>query len=46
MGVPGDAQVVCLPSQYVDLGLHVFADFNSMRSFGGVTLFLQLGWLR
>ena len=46
VGVPVDAQVVWLPSQYVGLGLHGFADFNSMRSFGGVTLSLQLGRVR
>ena len=46
VGVPVDAQVVWLPSEYVGLGLHGFADFNSVRSFGGVTLSLQLGRVR
>jgi len=46
VGVPVDAQVVWLPSEYVGLGLHGFADFNSLLSFAGVTLSLQLGRVR
>jgi hypothetical protein len=45
-GFPIEAQVAWLPAGFLGVGLYGFADFNRTRSFGGVTLGLQLGRVR
>jgi hypothetical protein len=46
VGVPLELQLFWRPGSLVGLGLYGFANFNSQRSFGGLTLGLQLGRLR
>ena len=46
LGVPLELQLFWRPGSLVGLGLYGFANFNSQRSFGGLTLGLQLGRLR
>jgi hypothetical protein len=46
VGVPLELQLFWRPGSLVGLGLYGFANFNSQRSFGGLTLGLQLGRLQ
>jgi hypothetical protein len=46
LGLPLEAQLAWLPAEFLGIGLYGFADFNSLRSFAGVTFSLQLGKVR
>ena len=46
LGLPLEAQLAWLPTKFLGIGLYGFGNVNRMRSFGGVTLSLQLGGVR
>jgi hypothetical protein len=46
LGLPIEAQLAWLPAKFLGIGLYGFGNLNRMRSFGGVTLSLQLGRVR
>jgi hypothetical protein len=46
LGVPLEARLAWLPTTFLGIGLYGFGNFNRIRSFGGVTLSLQLGRVR
>jgi hypothetical protein len=46
VGFPIEAQLAWLPAKGLGVGLYGFADLNRIRSFGGVTLGLQIGRVR
>jgi hypothetical protein len=45
LGVPIVAEVALRLAPVVGIGLQAFANVNPRASFGGVVVFLQLGWL-
>jgi hypothetical protein len=45
MGVPVVAEVALRLVPFTGVGAQVFANFNALESYGGVALFIQLGWL-
>ena len=46
VGLPIEAHLTWLPSKVIGIALYGFADFNRVRSFGGITVGLQVGDLR
>ncbi len=46
LGLPIEAQLAWLPAKFLGIGLYGFGNVNRRRSFGGVTLSLQLGRVR
>ena len=46
IGLPLEAQASYRPGKLLGIGLYGFANFNRRRSFGGVTLGVQIGRLR
>jgi len=46
VGVPFELQLAWRPAKWLGLGVYGFADVNSVQSFGGATLSLQVGNLR
>jgi len=46
IGLPIEAQLAWLPAKFLGIGLYGFGNINRRRSFGGVTLSLQVGRVR
>jgi hypothetical protein len=46
LGLPIEAQLAWLPAKFLGIGLSGFGNLNRTRSFGGVTVSLQLGRVR
>ncbi len=46
IGIPIEAQFFLRPSSFLGFGVYMYADINTVESFAGITLSLQLGKLR
>jgi hypothetical protein len=44
-GVPVVAEAGFRPTRVLGIGIQAFANFNKKQVFGGVVVFLQLGWM-
>ena len=45
LGVPIVAEAGFRPTRVLGIGIQAFANLNKQRVFGGVVIFLQLGWM-
>lgn len=45
VGVPVVAEAAFRPTPVLGIGIQAFANLNKQRVFGGVVVFLQLGWM-
>lgn len=45
LGVPLEAQLFTRLSRFLGIGVYVFSDINTVASFTGASLALQVGWL-